>query len=138
MSTWPIGSLAFSLHDVDCADKDSQAGLPDREAATRTGTNGSQEWAMAWKDIFTKEVEGRKVTGTKSDEGDYRVTTTTASDYEGNVTVDDSSTVVMPPVAAGSKVSIDGEDLDDLRKNLVADGEFSEAGADEIVAGFSE
>lgn len=93
---------------------------------------------MAWKDVFTKEVRGRQVTGSEHSEGGYRVSTTTASDYEGKVAVDDSSTLIVPPVAAGSKVSIDGEDLEVLRKNLIEDGEFSEDAADEIVAGFGE
>ena len=93
---------------------------------------------MAWKDIFTKEVEGRKVAGSEHNEGGYRVSTTTASDYEGKFEVDDTSTLHIPPVAAGSKVSIEGEDLGDLRKNLIEDGEFSEAAADEIVAAFGD
>lgn len=93
---------------------------------------------MAWKDVFTKEVGGRQVTGSEHSEGGYRVSTTTASDYEGDVSGDESSTVIMPPVAAGSPVSIEGEDLADLRKNLIEDGEFSEEDADEIVAGFGE
>jgi hypothetical protein len=88
------------------------------------------EATMAWKEIFTKDVDGRKVVGSEHDDGGYRVSTTTASDYEGSVSGDESSTVIMPPVAAGSPVSIDGEDLEELRKNLIEEGEFSESAAD--------
>jgi len=46
--------------------------------------------------------------------------------------------MIASPVAAGSKVSLDGEDLCHLRKSLIEDGEFSEAAADEIEAAFGE
>lgn len=93
---------------------------------------------MTWEEVFKKFVEGREVTGSVSDEGDYKVRTSTKSDYPGNATSDGDQHVISSPVAAGSPVSIDGEDLEDLQRNLVSDGEFSEEAAAEIVKAFGD
>lgn len=70
-------------------------------------------------------------------EGGYRVTTLTASDFDGGSYSDDSSSVIMPPVAAGTKVDIDSETIEELRRELLI-GEFDDAAVAEIISHFPQ
>lgn len=92
--------------------------------------------ADSWEEIFEKEVDGRPVKGEVYDEGGYRVTTTQKSDYEGDVSGDESSTVIISPSAAGTKIKLEGETLEELEKELVEHGEFSDEEAKSIASMF--
>jgi len=91
---------------------------------------------MTWDEVFKTTVEGREVTGTVSNEGDYRVRTTTKSDYAGQLQSDGVQHQFPIVRSAGSPVDIEGEDLADLQNNLVTDGESSADAAAEIVKAF--
>jgi hypothetical protein len=67
---------------------------------------------------------------------EYRVTTTQKSDYEGNVFGDESSTTIIPPSAAGTKIQLDAETIEELEKELIEHGEFTHEEANSIASMF--
>lgn len=85
-----------------------------------------------WKSIFKGTIESRSVEVEVYDEGGYRVHTTQGEDNSGFVQVDQSSTTIVSPTEKGREITIDGETVDELRKELIAEG-FSENAANEIV-----
>jgi hypothetical protein len=89
---------------------------------------------MHWTKIFKVEIDGRPVTGLKSEDGDFRVSTVQKSDSEPKVFGDDASIGILDPMPAGRPIDIDAATIDDLRRDLVDDGEFSEDQVREIVA----
>ena len=92
----------------------------------------------SWKKVFEFEVDGRLVKGEVYIEGDYKISTTQKSDYEGEVFGDESSKVLMSPSAAGTPIEIEAETLEELKENLITDGEFSNEDAEAIVAKFNK
>jgi len=92
--------------------------------------------ADSWKEVFEAEVDGRQVKGEVYDEGRYRVTTTQKSDYEGNGSGDESTTVIIPPSAAGTIIQLDCETVEELEKQLVEHGEFTYEEAKNITRRF--
>lgn len=93
--------------------------------------------ASSWTQVFDIEVDRRPVKGEVYIEGDYKISTTQKNDYEGNVFEDESSKVFMPPHAAGTPIEIEAETLEELKENLITDGEFSDEDAEVIIAKFS-
>ena len=93
--------------------------------------------ANSWTQVFEVEVDGRPVKGEVYTEGDYKISTTQKNDYEGVVFGDDSSKGFIPPSAAGTPIEIEAESLEELKENLITDGEFSNEDAEAIVAKFS-
>lgn len=63
---------------------------------------------MTWEEVFTKTFEGREVSGKVSNEGDYRVRTTTKSDYAGQLQSDGVQHQFPIARSAGSPVDIEG------------------------------
>ncbi len=92
--------------------------------------------ADSWSKIFEVTIGDRVVIGQTYDEGGYKVTTTQKSDDPGSVSGDQSSTVVIPPSAAGKKIEIDAETLSELEADLVSDGEFTAEEAEQITGKF--
>ncbi|MCK2149441.1 hypothetical protein MYE70_10220 [Marinobacter alexandrii] len=90
-----------------------------------------------WETVFEAEIDGRNVKGEVYSKGGYKVSTTQKSDYEGHISSDDGSTIIIPPSAAGEPIEIDGESLDELERELVEDGEFSSSEAKKIVGKFN-
>ena len=88
--------------------------------------------ADKWKSIYTGTIEGRRVQIEIHDEGGYRVHTTQGADDLGTVEVDASSALIVPPTAKGTPITIYGETLEEIRKELLVE-RFSESGANEIV-----
>jgi len=93
----------------------------------------------AWRTVFNGIVSSREVTCQIYSEGGYRVLTTQAEDDPGSIQYDDDQstrvhrqTMIVPPTAAGSAIAPEGETLEELRKDLIANG-FSDAAAEEIV-----
>ena len=93
--------------------------------------------ASSWKQVFEVEVDGRPVKGEVYIEGGYRIKTTQKSDYDGEGFGDESSKVFMPPSAAGTPIEIEAETPEELKNDLISDGEFSNDDAEAIVAKFS-
>lgn len=91
----------------------------------------------SWTQVFDIEVDGRPVKGEVYIEGDYKISTTQKNDYGGAVFGDESSKGFMPPSAAGTPIEIEAETLEELKENLITDGEFSDVDAEMIVAKFS-
>lgn len=89
-----------------------------------------------WKSIFNETIEGRPVEIEISDEGGYRVHTTQGADDPDTVQSDDSSTLIMPPMEKGSKITFEEETPSEIRNTLIYEG-FSEMGANEIVGKLS-
>ncbi len=89
-----------------------------------------------WSKVFDASIGGRSVTGETYNEGGYKVRTTQKSDYEGSVSGDSSSTLIMPPTAAGTSMEIEAESLEELESELISDGEFTQNEANEIVDKF--
>lgn len=96
--------------------------------------------ANAWKTVFKGFIAGREVDCQIYSEGGYKVVTTQTDDDPGSLQHDDdqstrvhSQTMINSPTAAGTVIAPEGETLEELRKDLVANG-FSETAADEIVA----
>lgn len=81
--------------------------------------------ADSWTKVFDDTVDERPVTGEIYDDGGYKVRTTQKSDNEGNVSRDESGTIIMPPSEAGSKIEIEADSLDELEQDIVNDGEFT-------------
>lgn len=86
--------------------------------------------------VFEEAIGDREVIGEVYDEGGYKVTTTQKNDDDGSVAVDQTSTVIIPPSSAGTKIEIDAETLRELEADLVEDGEFTPEEAKEIVSKF--
>lgn len=90
-----------------------------------------------WTTHHSGTVGGRPYEAKTYSEGGYRVSTTTATDYEGHVEQDDSQTLIIPPVAAGSPVDIDGETIEDVEQGLKDEG-FASDEIKEIVGHFPQ
>lgn len=88
-----------------------------------------------WKSIVKLVIENRPVEIEVYDEGGYRVHTTQSADDPGTIQSDGSSTIIIPPTEQGRQITIEGETLDEIRKDLLAEG-FSEVAANEIVGKF--
>ncbi len=88
-----------------------------------------------WTTHHEGEVEGRPVIVQTHSEGGYRVKTDQGADDEGTVFGDDSTTVIIPPTAAGRPIDIDGETIDEVRDQLKQEG-FGEEAIAEIVGHF--
>jgi hypothetical protein len=92
--------------------------------------------ADSWTKVFDDTVDERPVTGEVYDEGGYKVRITQKSDYEGNVSKDESGTIIMPPSEGGSVIEIEANSLDELEQDLVNDGEFTAEQARNIAENF--
>ncbi len=91
---------------------------------------------MAWTQIFETEIDGRRVEGFRYEEGDLKVVTVQKTDYFGDVRMDDSSMTIPSPILAGDKIEIHAPNSDELHRELIIDGDFSEADAIKIVTLF--
>lgn len=91
----------------------------------------------SWKQVFEVEVDGRPVKGDIYIDGDYKISTTQKNDFEGKVFGDESSVVLLPPSAAGTPIKIEAETLEELKKNLITDGDFSCEDAEIIISKFN-
>ncbi|MDD2357977.1 MAG: hypothetical protein PHX13_08700 [Thiovulaceae bacterium] len=89
-----------------------------------------------WQEVFSTNVDGRNVIGELYEENDYRVKTTQKNDDNGYISENESSKTYMPPRAAGSLITIEGQTLDELKDNLMSEGEFSSDDAQTIVDKF--
>lgn len=92
--------------------------------------------ADSWTTIFDETYSSRSVTGEIYSDGCYKITTTQKTDLDGTVSGDRSSTVIVPPTAAGSAMEITADTLDELKAELVSYGEFSIEEANNIVERF--
>lgn len=88
--------------------------------------------ADRWTRVFEGTAEGRPIEIEVYDEGGYRVQTTQGDDHPGSVQVDQSSTAIITPTEEGREITIYGETVEALRKELINEG-FSENAANEIV-----
>ncbi len=86
----------------------------------------------SWKKIFKGNLEGRDIEIEEYNEGGYKVKTTQNEDDEGSVSVDKSSTTIIPPTEAGREITIEGETKEDLIKDMVSEG-FTEDGVKNII-----
>jgi hypothetical protein len=88
-----------------------------------------------WTTHHSGTVEDRDVTIQTHSDGGYRVKTTQGEDYDGDVSGDESSTVIIPPSPKGTPLDIDGKTLDEVRKQLSQEG-FSDGAISEISGHF--
>lgn len=89
----------------------------------------------SWTTHYEGEVEGRPVNVQTHSEGGYRVKTAQGADDEGTTLVDESTIASIPPTAAGRLIDIDGETIDEVRKQLKQEG-FGEEAIAEIAGHF--
>lgn len=98
---------------------------------------GENQMTSSWTEVFNVEVDGRPIKGEVYIEGEYKISTTQKNDYEGKIFGDESSKVFMPPSETGILIEIEAETLEELNKNLIAYGEFSEEDAKVIIEKFN-
>lgn len=91
---------------------------------------------MSWVEIFNTVIDNRDVKGWRYDGEDYRVDTTIKTSVGPKISGDQGQMVVMPAFSAGDPCQIDGATPEELRKNLVDDGEFTSDQAAEIIGLF--
>lgn len=89
-----------------------------------------------WSKIFESTTCGRVVIGETYDGHEYKIKTTQKSEDKGNVSGDQSSTVIISPSAAGAAIEIHATTLSELENNLITDAEFTDQEAKEIVEKF--
>lgn len=85
-----------------------------------------------WRPLFVGPVEDRQVRLLTDGEGAFRVETTQKSESAGGLTVVGSSSMFGAVASPGDPLEIDAEDPDDLQRQLVEFGEFSEHAAAEL------
>lgn len=88
-----------------------------------------------WKTIFKGQVGGRSIVAATHVEGGFRVSTSSITDYPGELSASESGTLIMTPVALGSPIDIEAETLLVLREELIA-SEFSREESEKIVSKF--
>jgi hypothetical protein len=88
-----------------------------------------------WTTHHKGTIGGRPVEVKTYSEGGYRVTTTQADNYDGHVGGDDSSVVIIPPSPKGTPINLEGETLDEIRRELASEG-FDKKQIEEIVGHF--
>lgn len=88
---------------------------------------------MSWTTVLEKEFEGRKVIAQSHSEGGWKVTAPATTDEPPSVQVDGTSTMMGIPQEKGKNYSVEAEDLEGLRKQLI-DYDFSEDAADQIIS----
>ncbi len=86
-----------------------------------------------WKSIFKGSIENRSLEIEIYDEGGFRIHTTQAVDDPGIVYCDASSSIIIPPKEQSRKITIEGENPDEICKDLLIVG-FSESAANEILS----
>jgi hypothetical protein len=85
-----------------------------------------------WNEIYTGEIEGRKIELLQYESGDLKVITT-QKETEISPGASDGTSHLMPSViSAGDTIEIEAKTPDQLEIELQNDGDFSPNGAREI------
>jgi len=90
-----------------------------------------------WTTVFEGSFGGRDCILQSYSEGGFKVITNQLYDEPGVFEADASSTLSIPPTAAGIEIHIEGETIEDLECNLVQDGGFSKDDAKSITSQFN-